>query len=119
MKHGLYMTVCAVILVCSPCGARASNDGKADRSLLLGELKTYSSRDIAERACRDSLVVWADRYTGFYYDNREPKYGATSDGSYSCQADARKSGYWSTDPRDGMDGHPGRNFPFDRLSFGS
>lgn len=119
MKCNGFIFVFAVILGFGPLAARASNDGRADSSLLLGELKTYSTRDAAERACREGLVVWADRYTGFYYESREPKYGATNNGSYTCHSDARKSGYWSTDPRAGMDGHPGRIFPFDRLFFGS
>lgn len=119
MGYLRFTTICAAILA-SPSGAAlASNDERANPGLLLSGLRTYVGRDAAERQCRDSLVVWADRFTSFYYERSEPKYRATYDGSYTCQSDARKSGYWSAGPRGGMEVHPGRTFPFDRLFFGS
>lgn len=119
MIRSMQMAVCALVLGCAPAGAWAANDGRADPDLLLGELNTYSDHDAAERACGVGQVVWADRFAGFFYGSREPKYGATDDGSYACRSDAQKARYWSTDPRDGMEGHPGRTFPFERLFFGS
>lgn len=111
--------VCGALVVLTAVGAHAANDGRADPDLLIGRLTTYPSADVAERACHGDQVVWADRYSGYYYGRGEAKYNATPDGSYACKAGARTAKYWSTDPRDGMDGHPGRTFPFEPLVFGS
>ncbi len=111
--------VCGAILALTAAAARAANDGRADPDLLIGALRTYPSVDEARRACGPTGVVWADRYSGYFYNRSEAKYGATNDGSYACEPEARTAKYWSTDPRDGMDGHPGRTFPFDPLVFGS
>jgi len=113
------MTVGAVMLACASGRGLAANDGQADLGLLLGALTIYPSEAAAGRACHSDRVVWADRFAGFFYDSHDPKYGATKDGGYACQSDAQRARYWSTDPRDAMEGHPGRSFPFDRLFFGS
>lgn len=105
--------------MCSPSVASAANDGRADPDLLIDELTTYPSADVVQRACGGAKVVWADRYSGFYYDSHELKYGTTHDGSYAGEADAKKARYWNTDPRGSMDGHTGRMFPFDPIYVGS
>ena len=113
------MIAAAFMLALATAPALAANEGQADPGLLLGALDTYPSEAAAVRACRQDRVVWADRYSGFFYDRGDAKYGATPDGSYACLSGAKQARYWSTDPREAMDGHPGRNFPFDRLFFGS
>lgn len=119
MKYSAVVLVGLWLLVQSCASAWAVNDGRADPDLLIDGLDTYSSVEAARHACRDAKVVWADRFTGFYYESGEAKFGATPDGSYACEADARKARYWSTDPRASMDGHPGRKFPFDPIFYGS
>ncbi len=107
------------LLIAGSAAAVAANDGRADPDLLIDALNTYASADAARQACRDAKIVWADRYTGFYYEDGEAKFGRTPDGSYACEPDARTARYWSTDPRHSMDGHPGRRFPFDPIYLGS
>ena len=114
-----FMMAGAVVLACVSGPGRAANDGQADEALLLGAVTTYPTEAAAGRACTSDRVVWADRFSGFFYDSHDPKYGATKDGDYACRSAAKQARYWSTDPRDGMDGHPGRSFPFDRLFTGS
>ncbi len=119
------MRYCAVILLSSWLivqpfsSAWAVNDGRPDPDLLIDGLDTYPSAEAAKRACHDAKVVWADRFTGFYYESGETKFAATPNGSYACEPDVRKARYWSTDPRASMDGHPGRTFPFDPIFYGS
>ena len=119
MTRGTVMLVILGLSTCWTPSAWATNDGRADPDLLIGALETYLSAQTAQRACRDDKVVWADRYTGFYYESNEAKYGATEDGNYACESNAKKAHYWSTDPRGSMDGHPGRTFPFDPIYYGS
>ena len=119
MLRGTVVLIGVWLLLCAPAVAWAANDGRADPDLLIDALTTYPSADTAQRACGDGKVVWVDRYSGFYYDSHEPRYGVTHDGNYACEADAKQARYWSTDPRGSMDGHAGRTFPFDPIYIGS
>lgn len=99
--------------------AYAENSGASDPSLLLDAIKTYGSLEAAQQACGKDHVVWADRYEGYYYESREPKFGTTAFGSYACKQAAQKGNYWDTRPPTSFSGHPGRNFPFTPLFVGS
>lgn len=119
MRYGTVALLSVWLSVGVTSGAWATNDGRADPDLLIDGLDTYPSAELAERACHDDKVVWADRYTGFYYESPELNYGTTRDGSYACESGARRARYWSTDPRKSMEGHPGRTFPFEPIYLGS
>lgn len=109
------------ILILTSLGqaAFAENTGKSDPSLLLDAIKTFGSLEAAQQACGKDHVVWADRYEGYYYESREPKFGTTAFGSYACRQEAEKGKYWDTGPSTSFTGHPGRNFPFTPLFIGS
>ena len=106
-----------LLLLATP--ARAENSGAADPGLLLGKIRTFGAEAVARLGCGKDEVVWADRYEGYFYNPREPKYGKTGAGAYACQQDAAAGNYFSTDPLSTMASRPGRNFPFTPIFVGS
>lgn len=107
----------ALLLLAAP--GRAENSGAADPGLLLGAIRTFGAEAAARLGCGTDEVVWADRYEGYSYNPREPKYGKTAAGAYACQQDAAAGNYFNTDPLSTMASRPGRNFPFTPIFVGS
>lgn len=93
--------------------AAASNDGTPDEQYHLRELHTFTSETEASSACSDDVVVWAERYAGFYYRADEEKYGKAPLGAFACKKEAKIAGYWGTNLMESMEEYVGPSWKWE------
>jgi hypothetical protein len=106
----LAQALCVVFVTSAVAQTSGGNSGEPDPHFLLGPLTTYGSEDAAIRACGQGQVVWAERYSGFYYLPREKQYGVARQGAFACMKEASDANYWGTDPIAGIRAHRGKSF---------
>ncbi len=102
--------LCSFLAVSAIAQTIGGNSGAPDTHFMLGPLTTYDSERAAINACGQGQVVWAERYSGFYYLPREKEYGVARQGAYACMSEASDANYWGTDPIAGIRAHHGKSF---------
>ncbi|HWK46402.1 MAG TPA: hypothetical protein VNT30_16900 [Stellaceae bacterium] len=116
MPRSLLIITCTVTMLMAIGAARAQNLGNADPDLLLGAIKTFPTEAAAQAGCGKDIVVWAERYAGYYFRRGEAGYGTKEYGAFTCMQSAQDANYWDTNPLSVMGpSHPGRNFPYPPL----
>jgi hypothetical protein len=99
------------MVVIAGLGPARADEFDTPESLGIGPLAGFESETAARAHCPRDVVVWADRWSGYYHRRSEQKYGHTPTGVFACLGEAVAAHYWDTNPFAGDFGGRGRSFP--------